>query len=673
MLIPWLWSAFALAILVAWGVRALAEILDEDRLLLLIPAGMIFGPTTFTFLLNLLGRGTGVRPGAILVLSGMAAWTLARHRWGPRRTWRWGAGRALTILFLLGGALLSTALAVGGFTTRVPDPEFHLPVAATIANGNLPVRDPFAPERPVEYHYGSNLCAGALAAWSGLPAWHAYLPGQLWFGWGAWGLALALGGLPWPGRPPEASPGSPGPGAPDPRLPSPSDGSPLAGALAAGLLFFGAGLRFLDLGDTPFGHALAGAAAGSGAWPGLVEFLASVDLRLLANELDGPLGSSPWSPPNVSGVGVLLCFFVVFRAALCSGRRAHRLVAGLLLGALELFRQDLFVLAIPATFVSAWAGGAFAGDPLRKRFGAVTEILAIGGICAALQGAVVSRILGGWLGLEARDALGFALKSRPHWVAYDLFVVTGPKIRTIHPGEAGWTWPFLADAAPAFLLLLPAAAWALARRRAFESFTGCIAVLGVLAGLLIDIPREPRATIRLLEIPIANLTVAGLLAAVLAFVQAGPRGLRLATHGLVWTFVVLCALPPLGYIAATMRWGVRENPLGHLGRAEIEAGQWLREHVPIGPLAAGLDPMFSGHFEGTGGYSSRRWKYPRREAAVRALAERDFEALRELGIEYVAVRLRAGDPAAAMEWPPGVQWLATFGDDGSRIALVRLR
>ncbi len=706
-MIAWLGSALAIAILAAWGARTTGDLLGENRAAVTVPAGMVFGPTVFAVLVNLLGRATGVQGGALVVLAGMASWTVYRGNVAPRR-WTWGTGPGLRRAFVAGALLLVPLGIVGGITTWPADPEFHVPLVATIANGNLPVRDPFAPELSIAYHFGADLCAGALASLTGLPPWQACVPVMVTYALGLWGLVLALGGLP-------GGPGGPGGDELLRELPSgprgdefgrelpvrgrpvPSDGasavtplrgepereSPLGGILAAILVFFGAGFRFAGLAETPFGRGVADAWAGRGAWPDLGDLAASVDFGLITNEMDGPAASSLWSPVFVPGYAVLFVFLLTMRSCLADPRPLRIFAAGLLLGAAELFRGDLFVLALPATALLAWLAGDRAGG-VRTRWRVPAAVAALGIGLAIFQGAVVTSMVRVHLGWEPGDALGFAWKHPPHWVVHDWAVTAGQKLRHVVPGEAGWTGPFLRDAAPAFLLLLPATVWAAWLRRPNELFAGLIALCGWLAGLFVDLPREPRATVRLFETPLANFAVAGLLADLLGRVSGAPAGTaprsrlrsfaqRAAAGAAVWAFVAVCALPPLGWLVGTVRYGLREAPLSRLPRVRLEAGRWLRENVPIGVLVGGLDPLYSGHFDGSGYAPMRKWKYPRHAPAMAALARADLPALAALGIEIAVIVRPAGAPALAETIPPGMRRLATFEADGERAEIVRLR
>lgn len=635
-MLPWLLSAGALAVQTAFGSHLLARLLDEDRLEVLLPAGALLGAVSFTLLENAAGRILGVAPAATLILLGMAAWACARMLRTPPR-FRWTAGRLHFHLLWSGAAILGVLVVLGGLTTFVQDADFHLPVVATIANGNLPVRDPFVPERMIEYHFGANLCAGALAAVTGLPAVHAFVPVLLLFHVGTWGVLLALGR---------------GDRSEDP---------PLAGMLVAVCVTFGAGFRFLELGGTPFAASLGRALHGAGPWPGAGELAAAVDLPLLANDLYGPLASCAWSPPYVAGMGVFLLFILFSRAALSAEEPAVWAASGVVFSALELFRQDLFVLSLPAlACIVVLRARRDGGAPWR----ALATVVGVGLGIALVQGAVVTTLALRTLGLEPDGGLAFALKEQPHWVIFDLLATDGEKLRRIYPGASGWTWPFLRDAALAFLCAVPALVWAVRRNREVELFAGIVFGVGVALALFLDVPLEPRATLRLLEIPAGNLLAGGGLAAALAWGAAGVRWRRAACSALVWGLVAVCALPSLGYVIGTVRWGLRENPLSRLPAAEVDAGRWLRRQVPFGARVAGLDPAWSGHLDLAGYIRSRKWKYPRRSALLAALAERDTATLVRLGVEYAVFHLHPGERLA--------EAVATFGDDPDRLAIVRL-
>ncbi len=94
-------------------------------------------------------------------------WATIREAWG----WRGGlTNRALASLVLLAWYLVSSA-ALWQFLWD--EPEDHWINIATIAQGNFYPRLAFAPDKALQYHYGFDLLAAAVERLSGLPTWWA--------------------------------------------------------------------------------------------------------------------------------------------------------------------------------------------------------------------------------------------------------------------------------------------------------------------------------------------------------------------------------------------------------------------------------------------------------------------------------------------------------------------
>ena len=143
---------------------------------LLAPLGFAAGCALFLVFANLIGA-FGSAPlafGAALLLvsalGGYASWRLWPRKW---RVPSW------QFVLAVGGWTLM-ALVVGYVCLRIRNQSYffdfptHLGLAATIAQDNLPVRNPYAPVLPSGYHYGAALLVAALSRGAGLPAVAGY-------------------------------------------------------------------------------------------------------------------------------------------------------------------------------------------------------------------------------------------------------------------------------------------------------------------------------------------------------------------------------------------------------------------------------------------------------------------------------------------------------------------
>ena len=93
--------------------------------------------------------------------------SLGRPNW-PRAAW---AG--LTFGTVLTAGLLYVALA-NRTHVLFTDEEWHLPLAATMAQGTFPPISPFSPTFGAAYHYGSDLLAASLMNLAGVAPWTAF-------------------------------------------------------------------------------------------------------------------------------------------------------------------------------------------------------------------------------------------------------------------------------------------------------------------------------------------------------------------------------------------------------------------------------------------------------------------------------------------------------------------
>lgn len=148
--------------------------MNEKSIEMLIPLAITIGFSSYIFLLNLSSYFIDIRVNFYLLLAVLAATAgvlsvvnknKEAPKWEMTKKWR---------MILLGTTFLIIAVAgVIALRSESSDQMFydHLPLAATISEGNFPVRAVFAPEFPSQYHYGYNLFLAAIARVTGLPVW----------------------------------------------------------------------------------------------------------------------------------------------------------------------------------------------------------------------------------------------------------------------------------------------------------------------------------------------------------------------------------------------------------------------------------------------------------------------------------------------------------------------
>jgi hypothetical protein len=151
-----------LAALCLWGTRLLRRLeLPGQTLLTLIPLGLIVGLATQLCLSNVLSYV--VRPPAAFPLAlGVQALSAFALRTRAVRAAAAVPRGAIATAAILAGIVLAT-FAARAFTEFQQDNfREHWLDAATILDGNFPVRHPFAPDEPARYHYGTALLSAEI-------------------------------------------------------------------------------------------------------------------------------------------------------------------------------------------------------------------------------------------------------------------------------------------------------------------------------------------------------------------------------------------------------------------------------------------------------------------------------------------------------------------------------
>jgi len=162
------------AVLCFFGCQLVRYFLKENRMESLLAVGGISGLGLYLILINALGHFLPIETvfylvWALFLILGLGLFYLNKSRfleWGINRKWQ---------KILLTTALL-LAVTSGIISFRFPfDPQGNsAPTAATIAEGNFPPLEIWAPQNPLSYHYAPELFSAAVSKVTGLPAYLAY-------------------------------------------------------------------------------------------------------------------------------------------------------------------------------------------------------------------------------------------------------------------------------------------------------------------------------------------------------------------------------------------------------------------------------------------------------------------------------------------------------------------
>lgn len=170
-------TAFLLLILF-WGIlftfgwHFSRWLLNEKRIEALIPLAATLGFSVYLFVLNLFSYFIDIRINFYLLIAifALAAYFLCRLNRAKEKT-AWGADKKWIKVLFFTCLLLVILVAVIGIRSLGNEDLNHLPLSATIAQGNFPVKDIASPNFPSQYHYGYNLFSAAISGFTGMPIW----------------------------------------------------------------------------------------------------------------------------------------------------------------------------------------------------------------------------------------------------------------------------------------------------------------------------------------------------------------------------------------------------------------------------------------------------------------------------------------------------------------------
>jgi len=167
-----------LGIIFSFGWYFVRVVLGERKITHLFAIGPFLGLVFYIFILNFTSR---VIPIVInfyvtLGLFGITAVILflVSRRQSEKveinldKKWCWIVGVTVVIISLWSGLVAMRGLFYDTIGT------YHLPTAATVAEGNFPIRDLEAPGELLKYHFASEIFTASAHRVSGIPIWRAY-------------------------------------------------------------------------------------------------------------------------------------------------------------------------------------------------------------------------------------------------------------------------------------------------------------------------------------------------------------------------------------------------------------------------------------------------------------------------------------------------------------------
>lgn len=643
-----------LVITLAFGYLFSFVVLRERRVFALVPLGVIIGLNAYIFFVNLIAHAIPLAITVWLVPALMlaAAGVLYGMTWGadPAPVTGGLSARQLRWLFLIAAVISLVSGVIALRTLEYDDLSLgHLPLAATMAEGNFPVMDPSSPDRPMPYHYVSEIFTVALAKIAGTPLWLGY-DIQTFLMSGAIFLMAFLVAF---------------------RLRR-NFGSSLSGAL---LLFYGGGLSWLYFteGIGPLWNTYVRGQEVFAPW----KFVASMTIPKLLG------GFVFWMSGHAveMGLAVVLLVLYLYLLAVEDDEKHWLLIsilAGLFLGYLALAYETSFVvlflaLMIPAGLRALCMLGRALGIAHRafSPFGERRNVLAVTAIIGALaiplalaQGGVLSSF-------GAGGASSMLSLNRSFWL-----------VDSNEPFPL-WSWLGIIEFGLPPLLFIPA----IIRYRRDPN----LLVIALPALMAFAVPfalrygygaGEMRRTLGGLAMPLFSFLVGMFLW------EAMPRGE--ARWGLVARRVVLALMFLVMSSSLLFQAVYLATPLGHVGKfrrpflevpprprpADARAYRWIREHTTLD------DWFFPYGFNGTnfvretGRFAPGEINlttlqvYPEQAAAYRRILDVcDPSGFKVLGVRYVYLSplFPVGDFGRRCLEPLGAERVYEEGaDDGPR-------
>ncbi len=170
---------FFLGTAVIFGGSICRYILNERRIFAFIPLTILIGINGYNFFVNLISYIIPVQSAmwAVFILMLFVSGVIysLRDKTESNVLVNPLAPKQLRILLII-AILISTVSGIFALRSLAVDDEGlgHLPLAATISEGNFPVKNPSSPSHPMNYHYGSDLLTASLYNVARLPPWLGY-------------------------------------------------------------------------------------------------------------------------------------------------------------------------------------------------------------------------------------------------------------------------------------------------------------------------------------------------------------------------------------------------------------------------------------------------------------------------------------------------------------------
>jgi hypothetical protein len=542
-----------------------------------------------------------------------------------RREWGWRGGLANGAFAVMVAAAWYLASAAALWQFLWDEPEDHWINVATIAHGNFYPRLAFAPDKALQYHYGFDLLAAVVERLSGVPTWWAIdaitiilAPLLAWLGVAlAWTLS----------------------------------GSRAAALLTGTLFFFGGGLRATLLTNA----VRAWMSHPRGFWVAIQETPPPL------NDVYDPFIWGVHDHNRALATTGMLALALALPALLREPTRARVAVVAVLMGLIALVSETDYVIVAGATAAlvalillprryagPAWTRETLSGRLARRGAVALVAVVAISSLVALLQGGLLSD----------------AVFRNPHDNPQTHFELRWPpglprfQRPPLGPAAPGWTWALLSEFG-IVLALAPVAAW-LALRRLDPVTVWLVAggAAGIALPALVAYPflDHDMSRFAVTGVRFFILAAAPAVAAAWHFGHRRPMivaGARLACLGALAVSmagplaIALYLLPPGGGMVARapeLKSGETGVRLAELVRAVTPQRARVLTDIPqeLATLTGRMMPSDKTlHSLGLGAATP---------LYTRSLETLDAEAMRRLGIQYVAITSEQW-----RKWPPSVQ------------------
>lgn len=497
-----------LSIIVYFGVSITMKLLKESRIYLIIPLSICLGIAFYIMVLNLLSYYVAFKLSVYVALLLMLIVAALLRPFSLQNN-KLVLGLPKKIIYLVGATALIIAfwIAYIAYNSYFFDATFHFPLSYTIAHGNFPVMNPYAPSFYYQYHYGIDLLMAATNLITGIR-----IPRTLDLLSPIIALAVFLMVF---------------------AIVTTYSKNWRAGYLAALLFFYGGGFRYLGIFSLKIDNL------------NLLKDPNFVTIHDLSHGLIADTFSvNIFNYPGALATLIYLGLVYVFIKNLENRHLTHGFMTAMLLGALALAREDYFLLLIASFSIFVLIEICWKFPNPRKLILHTLFIFLLAGFIVLCQGGVLTDLL-----LHRKEALPFlgiagkiGLKKQLGFpVYYGGFIPMG---------SPGWLWKVVKEFGFSLILFPLTIFFCFWKRSKFGIIFSLVSIIGFLIPITISYGNRDWELVRFFRLPTMGLLLGYFLGELILYAKSS-----LKKYAVIFTcfVIILGAVSPLWFSSVTWK------------------------------------------------------------------------------------------------------------------------